>query len=1225
MINVCTIIARNYLPHARVLGESLLENNPESSFAVLVVDDRAGAQRARSEPFRMLRLSDIGLDSREIGRLAGIYDVTELSTAVKPIFLQWLLAEGVDHMIYLDPDIKVYGSLQEAVDLALTHGIVLTPHTTVPIPRDGRRVGSANILASGVFNLGFLAVRRNTTDFLAWWWEQTRRDALSDVAQMMFTDQRWIDLVPCMFNHAVLRSSAYNVAYWNLHGRRVIRKDGRYLVDGEPLRFFHFSGFDLRKPYLLSKHQLDLPRILLSEHPAVARLCEEYVESLVRHGARNDSGIEYGWATLPSGIRLDSRIRRLYRSALVEAEKALGPEPPNPFDVDHAAAFVDWLNQPVAPRVQPVISRYLYSIYEDRPDLQRAFADLPSGGSSAFLRWALDDGRRQVPIPDALLPTVSEVERAARPSLAQAGELTPGVNLVGYLKTVTGVGEHARLLAQSLEAQSIPFSTITVGGTLSREDADHVERGSRRAPHDVNLICVNADQTPVVASQLGRAFFDGRYNVGYWAWELEQLPSWMYAAFEPLDEVWGASRFVTEAVAAANRKPAYKIPYPFVQPRYRSSVTKSDYGLPDRFMFLFIFDFLSVFERKNPLALVKAFERAFSASDEPFLAIKTINGDKRLNDLERLRARVSRLPNVVLLEDYFSAERKNGLLAVCDCYVSLHRSEGTGITMAEAMSLGKPVIATAYSGNLDFMNDRNSYLVDYVKSEVPPGCDPYPAGQSWADPSVDHAAASMRQVVERREDALQRGARAQQDILTKHNVAECGLAIAARLQEIRRLPRAGTPAGASIPIAPAPGQSPVAVRLARAAELARPTAGLPPSANLRGLRLRAQRLLFRALRPYWWGQQQATRTLVDAVRDLETGLLDQMSSIRKEIGSLQSTMVHASSLEALESKLGSLDQATSGFQAAAATHLEALTEVVSRVEISHAETTAAHASSLETLESRLGSLGQATSGFQAAAATHLAALTEVVARVEIETKEINQRLYPIPYMSDPALFRYRDQAGRGVLGFQTRLSTRGNYLGFEDIFRGSEDLIRERFRCYLPLFKESGVIIDIGCGRGEFLELLRERALSAVGVDLDADMVRQCREKGLDVHHGDGIEYLQSREDSSLGAIVAMQVIEHLTEGQVHKVFDLAVDKLRPGGLLIAETVNPHSLEALKGFWVDLSHRHPIFPEVALVQCWLRPFASAYVLFPHGSGDFEADRKTQGEYAVIARKAETAL
>ena len=148
-------------------------------------------------------------------------------------------------------------------------------------------------------------------------------------------------------------------------------------------------------------------------------------------------------------------------------------------------------------------------------------------------------------------------------------------------------------------------------------------------------------------------------------------------------------------------------------------------------MFLFVFDFFSVLERKNPLGLIEAFTRAFRPGEGPMLVIKTINGDSQRSTISKRcapRRRAGR--DILVIDEYYSAEEKNALLGLCDCYVSLHRSEGLGLTMAEAMGLGKPVIATGYSGNLDFMTPENSYLVDYMMGAVPADCDPYPRGSS---------------------------------------------------------------------------------------------------------------------------------------------------------------------------------------------------------------------------------------------------------------------------------------------------------------------------------------------------------------------------------------------------------------------------------------------------------------------------------------------------------------
>src|SRR4030095_5798611 len=165
MLTACTIVACNYLPYARVLAGSFLAHHPGSRFIVLIIDDERRELETDAEPFGCVRLGDVGFSADEIGRLAGIYDVTELATAVKPQLLAHLLTDS-DHVVYLDPDIKIFDSLDEVARLAVDHDIVLTPHTTVPFPRDGRRVDSRHILTAGVYNLGFIGVGRGARPFL---------------------------------------------------------------------------------------------------------------------------------------------------------------------------------------------------------------------------------------------------------------------------------------------------------------------------------------------------------------------------------------------------------------------------------------------------------------------------------------------------------------------------------------------------------------------------------------------------------------------------------------------------------------------------------------------------------------------------------------------------------------------------------------------------------------------------------------------------------------------------------------------------------------------------------------------------------------------------------------------------------------------------------------------------------------------------------------------------
>lgn len=226
-----------------------------------------------------------------------------------------------------------------------------------------------------------------------------------------------------------------------------------------------------------------------------------------------------------------------------------------------------------------------------------------------------------------------------------------------------------------------------------------------------------------------------------------------------------------------------------------------------------------------------------------------------------------------------------------------------------------------------------------------------------------------------------------------------------------------------------------------------------------------------------------------------------------------------------------------------------------------------------------------------------------------------------PYTAQP--LRTTDDRGGPAIGY--RADPAGGptdvYRGFEDLFRGPEDLVRERQRAYLPAIGTRAPVLDVGCGRGEFLDLLRDAGIDAKGVDTDAGMVERSREKGHDVEHGDANAYLESQPDEAFGAVFSAQVIEHLPYRKLLRFFELAHRKLAPDGVLIAETVNPHSMAAFKLFWLDPTHELPIFPEVAVALCRLHGFSSAVVTFPNGEGELARDRVEQVVYAVTATRS----
>jgi SAM-dependent methyltransferase len=224
-------------------------------------------------------------------------------------------------------------------------------------------------------------------------------------------------------------------------------------------------------------------------------------------------------------------------------------------------------------------------------------------------------------------------------------------------------------------------------------------------------------------------------------------------------------------------------------------------------------------------------------------------------------------------------------------------------------------------------------------------------------------------------------------------------------------------------------------------------------------------------------------------------------------------------------------------------------------------------------------------------------------------------------MLHPTRFTLED--GQTVAGFRQGDLTESDdlYLEFENIFRGSEEDIAERQRAYLSTLAGHAPVLDVGCGRGELLELLRASGVQAHGVDLDSGMVNRCLEKGLAVELGDGVAAVRHASPGSLGAVVAAQVIEHLPYSELVAFLRALRTALAPGGITILETVNPHAPQALKQFWIDPTHQHPLFPEVVLALLQFSGFAEAYIWFPLGSGDFERDHGEQPDYVIVATTA----
>ncbi len=366
---------------------------------------------------------------------------------------------------------------------------------------------------------------------------------------------------------------------------------------------------------------------------------------------------------------------------------------------------------------------------------------------------------------EVLLKVRRLYERHLRRPVRRAGRPRPlGINVAGFAQSVYGIGESSRAIWRAVQATGLPCVLLNVRSRMHSNADASLGEFARDNPFRVNLMTFSFDYSRRFYRDMGPRFFAGRHNVGLWYWEQEHFPMRWHSAFDYYDEIWVPTCFTRKAIAAVSPIPVHKITYPLYFNETEAVPDRGRFGLPENAcVFLFNFDFLSTIHRKNPGAVIDAFRRAFRRDDEVVLVIKSINWEHDRAGRNSL-GQASEGAKIVLMDTHISGGEMNALFASADCYVSLHRSEGLGLGMAQAMHLGKPVIATNYSGNLEFMNSENSLLVDYTMTELNEDSGPYERGTRWAEPNVEHAANLMRWVYEHRAESEVLGARAATDI-----------------------------------------------------------------------------------------------------------------------------------------------------------------------------------------------------------------------------------------------------------------------------------------------------------------------------------------------------------------------------------------------------------------------------------------------------------------------------
>jgi hypothetical protein len=316
---ICTIIAKNYLAFARTLCQSFYAHSPWGKCFVLIIDQIDGYIDPQAELFEIIQLSELGIPN--LRQFCFKYNITELSTAVKPFLIRYLFkSRRINKILYLDPDILITASLDNLFDQLEVNDIVITPHLDTDYPNDNKKPDQELILMCGTYNLGFIGLRNcpKADQFLQWWCQKLYNRCIINQARGYFVDQRFMELALSFFPWIfTIRDVGYNVAFWNIHSRTISYINNTWLCNSEPLFFFHFSNYKPEYPETISGHQ---NRFSLIRGSALYSLFTYYREQLIKNGHYQSVRMPYSFAKFSNGIRISDFMRYIFRMNMSKLE-----------------------------------------------------------------------------------------------------------------------------------------------------------------------------------------------------------------------------------------------------------------------------------------------------------------------------------------------------------------------------------------------------------------------------------------------------------------------------------------------------------------------------------------------------------------------------------------------------------------------------------------------------------------------------------------------------------------------------------------------------------------------------------------------------------------------------------------------------------------------------------------------------------------------------------------
>lgn len=361
-----------------------------------------------------------------------------------------------------------------------------------------------------------------------------------------------------------------------------------------------------------------------------------------------------------------------------------------------------------------------------------------------------------------------------------------GINLIGLVRAEMGLGQGCRLMAAMIEHTKFPLSlyNFKLGSELLRaEDHSYDRKITQELKYNINLIHINPDEMRLLYTSIGSQQWDRHYNIAFWLWEVESIPESWKQYLPLLDEIWTPSEFISKSLRKITDLPVRTIPY-CVKAPVKDKYSRTYFRLPkDQFLFLAMYDSNSTRERKNPMGVICAFKSAFKPEDTGVGLVLKVN-NAREEDMQLLHKMMEGYKNVYYITETMSKIQVNSLIKEVDVFVSLHRGEGFGLVMAEAMLNGTPVIATNWSSNTEFMDEKTACMVDCGFAELKEDCPPYKAGIVWADPNIETAAAYMKRLYDDKTFYMEKARLARTSIKEKLSMEKAVDLIEKRVEEI---------------------------------------------------------------------------------------------------------------------------------------------------------------------------------------------------------------------------------------------------------------------------------------------------------------------------------------------------------------------------------------------------------------------------------------------------------